>query len=99
MITSWLASTGRPPNVDLYAVSTAVSSDQPNYPPSAWLAREKWPIVTMADDSASSAANAFGLTGFPFFVVVRADGTVAVRASGELSVAQLSALVQAATAA
>jgi thiol-disulfide isomerase/thioredoxin len=99
VITAWLASGVRPSNVDLYAVSTAVSSDQPNYPPSAWLTREKWPIVTLADDSASSAANAFGLTGFPFFVVVHADGTVAVRASGELSVAQLNALVQAATTA
>ena len=97
VITRWLASTNPPATVDLYAVSTAVSANQPNYPPSAWLARENWPIVTMADDNASSAARAFGLSGYPFFVVVKADGTVAVRASGELSVSQLDALVRAAT--
>jgi hypothetical protein len=94
VITAWLESAGVPTDVDLYAVSTAVSADQPNYPPSAWLQREKWPIATLADNEAASAANAFGLSGFPFFVAVKADGTVALRASGELTVAQLTALVQ-----
>jgi thiol-disulfide isomerase/thioredoxin len=94
VITAWLKSAGAPTDIDLYAVSTAVSADQPNYPPSAWLQREKWPIATLADNEAASAANAFGLSGFPFFVAVKADGTVALRASGELTAAQLTALVQ-----
>ncbi|MEO8695371.1 MAG: TlpA disulfide reductase family protein [Acidimicrobiales bacterium] len=94
VVTAWLESGGAPKDVDLYAVSTAVSSDQPNYPPSAWLQREKWPIATMADNEAASAASAFGLSAFPFFAAVKADGTVALRTSGELTVAQLSALAQ-----
>ena len=94
-IVDWLAA-GRLPGAQLVAVSTAVDANRPNYPPSEWLEREDWAIPTMTDDTDGTAARAFGLTAYPYFVAVKADGTVAARASGELAVEQLQALIAAA---
>jgi cytochrome c biogenesis protein CcmG, thiol:disulfide interchange protein DsbE len=86
LLASWLRSNGNPQGVDLYTVATGTSPDQPNYPPSAWLQREGWTVPTMADDSNDSAADAFGLSAYPFFVAVDSSGRVEARASGELSI-------------
>jgi thiol-disulfide isomerase/thioredoxin len=84
-IVSWLGRYGLPPGVRLVAVATSTSRDRPNWPPSAWLARERWDVPTLADDARGSAAAAFGLTGFPYFVALDRDGRVLARASGELT--------------
>ncbi|HET7487815.1 MAG TPA: TlpA disulfide reductase family protein [Acidimicrobiales bacterium] len=94
-VVQWTAA-GAGQGVDLYAVSTGVNADAPNYPPSSWLEREGWTVPTVADDKSGTAADAWGLTGFPYFVAVRPDGTVAARASGELDRGQFDALVAAA---
>ena len=78
--------------VNLRAVSTGVVAERPNYPPSEWLAREKFTVPTLADDEATTAANAYGLTSFPYFVALDAKGKVVKRASGELSQAQFDEL-------
>lgn len=95
-IVDWLDENGLPDGVDLRAVSTGVNEAAPNYPPSSWLAREDWPVRTLADDERSSAAAVFGLSGYPFFVALDAGGRVAARASGELTAPQIEALVEAA---
>lgn len=82
-----------PHGVDLYAISTSVDKKRPNYPPSDWLAREGWTAPVLRDDAAGTAAEAYGLEGFPYFVAVRADGTIAARVSGELDEARFNALV------
>jgi cytochrome c biogenesis protein CcmG, thiol:disulfide interchange protein DsbE len=65
-------------------VLTGSSPDRANWPPSAWLAgKGLGDLPTLVDDQNASAARAYGLSGFPFIVGVRADGTVAFRASGE----------------
>jgi len=74
-------------------VSTSVSLDRPNYPPSAWLAKAGWAPPVLVDDAGSSAARAFGLTAFPYFVLVDGDGKVVARSSGELGPAALTELV------
>jgi thiol-disulfide isomerase/thioredoxin len=80
-----LAEQGRlPDGVEIAAVSTAVDETGPNYPPSAWFDREAWPFPVMADDAEGTAAAAYGLQGFPFLVLVDADGIVTLRTSGEL---------------
>jgi len=94
-VVDWLAG-GAPQDVRFVAVSTGVDANRPNYPPSSWLEREGWTIPTIADDVDGTAGHAFGLTGYPYFVAVTKDGTVAARASGEQTVQQLNALVQAA---
>lgn len=85
-----------PDDVDLVTVSTAVDADAPNYPPHEWLAEERWDLPVMADSEDGTAAEAYGLSSFPYFVALRADGTVAARVTGELTAEQFDALVAAA---
>ncbi len=93
VITQWMAEHGKPHDVDLYAVSTAVAPERGNFPPASWLQREKWPIPTMADTTDGNAFKAAGLTGFPSFVVLDAAGNVLSRPSGELSTRQFELLL------
>ena len=96
VVTKWLEESGEPDGIALKAVSTGVDRARPNYPPSDWLEEERWPIDTLADDQSVSTGQAYGLTGYPFFVAIDAEGKVAARASGELTVPQIEALISAA---
>jgi thiol-disulfide isomerase/thioredoxin len=89
VVQDWVDAGGLPAGVDLVTVSTAADPRRPNFPPAEWLASEGWTAPVLADDADGDAAQAAGLTAFPFFVAVDADGTVAARASGELTPAQL----------
>lgn len=71
--------------VPVTGVATGTTDTQPNYPPSEWLAREDWPFPVLVDDARGSAANAYGLSSYPFMVFVDAEGNVAGRTSGEVS--------------
>ena len=95
-IQEWLDENGLPEDVDLYAVSTSVAQAQGNFPPASWLVREGWQVPTMADSTDRAAATAAGVSGFPYFVAVDANGDVVERASGELSIAQFEELLDAA---
>jgi thiol-disulfide isomerase/thioredoxin len=79
--------------VAIRAVATGTSKDLPNYPPSAWLTNEKFDVPTMVDDADGTAANAYGLNSFPYFVALDAGGKVVARGSGELTVEQFDALL------
>jgi thiol-disulfide isomerase/thioredoxin len=93
---SWLTANGAPEGVRLVALATSNDSGKPNYPAGQWLVREKWTVPTMVDDKASDGAQALGVTGFPYFIVVDAQGKVIERTSGELTAAQWEALIAAA---
>lgn len=98
-IVEWMNAGQAPEGLKMYAVSTAVNKSPINYPPSKWLETEKFTIPTLADDAKSSAAAAWGLPGYPYLVMLRADGTVAARTSGEFTdVAALNTWVQQAIA-
>ena len=84
-ITNWLAANQLPAGVEVIAVSTAVDSGRPNYPPSAWFEEEKWPAVAVRDSESNEIGDAYGLQGFPYMVAVDADGRVVARVSGELT--------------
>jgi thiol-disulfide isomerase/thioredoxin len=92
VLSQWIAANGRPDGVDVYGIATGTTPDRPNFPPSAWLARERFTPPTLADDADGRAATAFGLSAFPFFVAVDADNHVVARLSGELSVPRWEAL-------
>jgi len=79
-----LEKAGKLSGVRVVAVATGTNPAFPNYPPSAWLKRVHWPFPAMADSATSTAARAYGLTGYPLLTFVRADGTVAGRTEGEL---------------
>ena len=92
VVQSWIDANGMPAGVDLISVATGIDPSLPNYPPDAWLAREHWqpPVIVDGD---RQVATAYGLTAFPYWVAVGADGTVVRRLTGELTPEQLDALV------
>jgi cytochrome c biogenesis protein CcmG, thiol:disulfide interchange protein DsbE len=92
-IVQWTNDGSIPKSIEVIAVSTGVKSDQSNFPPSAWLAKENWPGVIVADDTKSQAALAYGLTGFPFFALVDGAGKIVARDSGEKELQQIQALI------
>lgn len=94
IITEWLDAGLLPDAVDLYTVATGISRVRDNYPPSEWLEREGWEPPVVLDDEANSVAAAYGLPAYPFFVFVKADGTVAGRLSGRLEADQLTELAR-----
>lgn len=93
--TAWLEEHSLPDGVEVVAVSTAVDSTRGNYPPSDWFAREEWPATVLLDDEQSSLATGFGLTAFPYWVAVDADGTVIARVSGRLAETDFLTLIDA----
>jgi thiol-disulfide isomerase/thioredoxin len=81
-----------PSGLDVIAVATSTDPASPNFPPSEWLAREEfpplWPVMT--DSGEKTAANAMGVSGFPFFVLLDSSGKVALRISGEIEMPVLT---------
>lgn len=90
VIRDWLQQ-HRPPGVRLTSVVTAIDAARPNYPPTAWLTREAWPLQSLVDDTQTTAFSALGAEGFPAWIFVKADGTVALRVIGELPTHELEA--------
>jgi len=84
-----------PAGVEAFAVSTAVNPQAPNFPPSEWLAGVDWPTPVLVDDAEGAAAGAYGLSSFPYFVFVNADGTVSSRVSGEIPVTEFRSRIAA----
>lgn len=94
LLADWLESNRLPDGVDLYTVSTGVTDERPNYPPSRWLEKEGWTAKTLADSEGQEAADAFGLSAFPYFVAVDGSGKVVARTSGEISTDQFADLAR-----
>ena len=95
LLVQWEKDGLTPTGVDVIAVATGTDPANPNFPPSEWLAREEfpalWPVI--ADSADKKAANAFGLSGYPFFVLVDAQGKVFTRLSGEIPMDELTAII------
>lgn len=96
-IVSWLEDSGTPEGLEMMVVATATDRNRPNYPPSEWLEEEGLDLPTMADDGRGTAAEAYGLSGYPYFVLLDADNKVLARDTGELSTEELDGLVELAT--
>ncbi len=85
LIVQWMADGGTK-GLDVTLVATATDRNRPNYPPSDWLARERWSSRVLLDDRDGTLAQAYGLDGYPFIVFVDAQGKVTRRASGEIPI-------------
>jgi hypothetical protein len=93
VLTQWQKSGGVPSGVDVIGVATGTDSSAPNYPPSQWLADEHFPFPVMADSDSQTAAAAFGLGSYPYFVLLDSEGKVVQRASGEIDPNSLTPLL------
>ena len=82
-----------PDNLRVVGITTASRNDQANWPPSEWIQTMKWPFEVMADSETQQAAAAYGVDGFPFMVILDAQGKVAKRFSGEVEVADLVSII------
>jgi cytochrome c biogenesis protein CcmG/thiol:disulfide interchange protein DsbE len=71
-----------PDNLNIIGVSTAVYDDRDNFPPSSWIVGKDWTWPVLADTADSEAIQLYGGTGFPFTVMLNADGTVNARKGG-----------------
>lgn len=76
-----------PDDLKVYAVLTSLDPSRPNFPPIDWLLGDGWPfdyVVDLPDmdrDGAWIAADAYGLTSFPYSVLID-DGVVVDRWAG-----------------
>lgn len=98
LLNEWRDSADFPDGLDVVGVSTGVSSERPNYPPSNWLEAKDWTWPVLADSlgsdtEAPTALAAYGLSGYPFFTLLDSDGNVVARAAGEVPIEALAALV------
>jgi cytochrome c biogenesis protein CcmG/thiol:disulfide interchange protein DsbE len=71
-----------PNNLNIIGVSTAVQDDRDNFPPSSWIVEKDWTWPVLADTADSEAIQLYGGTGFPFTVMLNADGTINARKGG-----------------
>jgi thiol-disulfide isomerase/thioredoxin len=95
LLVEWNKSGKTPTGIDIIAVATGTDPTNPNYPPSEWLAREEFPALwpVMADSKDATAGDAFGLSGYPYFVLIDGDGKVVKRVSGEVAMDELTLLL------
>lgn len=87
------ADSGDLDDVRSVVVLTGTQSNAPNYPPSAWIQDEGWEGEVLVDDERGSAAEAFGLTSYPYLVVLDGDGEVVARAAGAIGRSGIEALI------
>jgi len=88
-VQAWLDAGGGVAGVQILSVTTSINSARDNYPPSEWLEREGWTSPVIRDDTDNTIHTAFGAGGFPYWVFLNGDGTVAARTTGELEIATL----------
>lgn len=85
VVNDWIASGAVPPGVEVIGVATAIDADRDNYPPADWFAKDG-PLLLGVADPDNVLASKYGLPGFPYWVAVDANGRVAARAAGNLTV-------------
>jgi cytochrome c biogenesis protein CcmG/thiol:disulfide interchange protein DsbE len=88
VLVDWMKDGGNG-DVEVRGVATGNDPNRPNYPPTKWLAGEDWTVPTLIDPT-GLAAEASGLSGFPYFIFLDDKGNVTSRASGELSIDQIN---------
>jgi thiol-disulfide isomerase/thioredoxin len=93
VVQEWVDSGEAPSDVDLISIATGIDAGAPNYPPEDWLAREGWTVPVIVDRG-NTVADAYGLTAFPFWVFVDAEGNVSGRLTGELAIRDLESIIE-----
>ena len=81
--------------VRMVTLLTSINDERANFPPHTWLHLEKWPVPSIVDTPSSQIATAYGISSFPFFIVINDKGEIALRMPGRLGVETLSKLLDA----
>lgn len=84
-----LADEGALDGIDAVAVLTGSDPAAPNHPPVAWLEREGWAGRILLDDEEQTGALAYGLSSYPYLVLLDADGRIIARHAGEQGTEEL----------
>jgi cytochrome c biogenesis protein CcmG/thiol:disulfide interchange protein DsbE len=92
LIQSWISANGMPQGVDFVSVATGIDPAAPNYPPQTWLANEGWTVPVIVDPT-NSVARAYGLSAYPFWVFLDSGGKVVLRATGELTIDNITTIL------
>lgn len=94
-VVDWVKAGGLADKVHVVILSTGVDSGGTNYPPATWLSSKMgWSGATMADSDKGEAGTALGISGFPSFLLLTAQGHVADRMSGEQPIATFETKVR-----
>ena len=78
LIQQWINAGKAPPDVELRSVSTGIDPTAPNYPPEAWFESVGWTVPLIVDPT-NSVATAYGLSSYPYFVLLDGKGAVVSR--------------------
>jgi len=87
VLVEWMKNGGNG-DVEVRGVTTGIDSNKPNYPPTTWLNDAGWTAPTLIDPT-GIAAEASGLSSYPYFIFLDDKGNVTSRTSGELTTAQI----------
>jgi len=90
---NWINQNGLPEGAEFVSVATSIDRARPNYPPDEWLQREGWTPRVVVDDSSSDIGVAYGLSAFPYYVMIDGAGTVLQRFGGEQDPAVVGGLL------
>ncbi len=71
-----------PDDLNIIGISTAVDDSSDNYPPSEWMVEKDFTWPVLADTMDVEAFGTYGGSGFPFTVMLDAEGNVLARKSG-----------------
>lgn len=83
-LAAFLDAEGVPEDVDIVLVPTGSNELREHWPPSEWIAEQRLDrLPVLLDSHDGEVATAFGLGGYPFIVLLDAEGTVVERRSGE----------------
>ena len=92
VVQGFIDSAGVPPGVDVIAIATSIDRGRENYPPQKWLADEGW-SETQLYDLDREIGNAYGLSAFPYWVILDKDLNVVARRTGNLPADMVGALL------
>ena len=87
-VVDWAEAGNLPEGVELIGVATGIDRNRPNFPPDAWFEREGWPGSDLVDGD-NSVARSYGLSNYPYWVLLDGEGNVVERWSGETTAEQL----------
>ena len=94
VLIKWKESGLVPSSLTVIGITTGTRSDYPNYPPSQWVTSIKWPWASFPDSENADAAFAYGVAGYPTFVIIDKNGFVQYRGSGEKTLEEVDVAVR-----